>query len=119
MAELIQLKRKNPRRAPRAVYKNEDDVKDEVKRVLGLFGEKCYWLMPSANMYGSNEKHDFHIVLNGYGGTIETKFGNNKMSEGQSRCYDRVVRAGGFSFLIDEKNISGLYDALRLACDIE
>lgn len=118
MAELVSIKKLTPRTRPRQTFDSEADVKEEVKRVLAEFGELCYSLMPSSSAFGTNEKHDFHIVLNGRGGTIETKFGKNPMTEGQQRCYKKVRNAGGFSFLIDETNVLGLKDALVTACNV-
>lgn len=119
MAELVNVKTRAPRKSTRTTFSGEDDVKDEVKRILAEFGPLCYWLMPSSSAYGTNKKHDFHLILNGRGGTIETKFGSNKLSDGQNECFHAVRGAGGFSFVINEKNIAGLKDALKIACNVK
>jgi len=93
--------------------KNEGDVKKAVKKVLESFGELCWWYMPVQTGYGVKGVPDFVINLNSRFVAIETKFGGNVLSAHQEIQRNKIVRARGDFYTIDENNVDVLPELLR------
>lgn len=104
-------------------YKNEADVKKQVKKILESLG--VYYYMPVPLAYTRTGVPDFVCCYRGKFLAIETKFGYNKTSPRQDIEIAKIRAAGGVVFVINEKNITeierwvssvlyeGLYDVKR------
>lgn len=95
------------------VFTNEADVKREVKKILkkhGIHpyaappveGARGYYLMPSANAYGSNGTSDFIINIKGHFVAIETKYGRNQPTPLQQRFVDATNQTSGVACIVNE-----------------
>lgn len=98
----------------------EGKVKDAVKKVLGVFGDKIdgFWPVPS----GYGESHlDYVGCVNGFFLSIETKAPGKKPTPRQKERKRRVELAGGKVFIIDGTTntdtfadlTTWIYDALQ------
>ena len=83
----------------------EEWVKKEVKKILNQYKPRLHWWMPAAGMYGVSGQHDFLICQDGMFWSIETKCGNNIPTDNQITFALAIKKAGGFSLMINEKNI--------------
>jgi len=84
-----------------AAYKNEADVKKEVKKII-----KDHWyFMPPANGYGRSGIPDFLGCAHRCTFAVETKFGNNKPTANQEREIANIRTAGGKVWVVNNKNI--------------
>jgi hypothetical protein len=92
--------------AKQKVYKNESDVKKEVKRILNH--HKFFWWMPPANAFGKSGIADFQALRGGVFLAIETKFGYNKPTPMQLAFLNSVNAESGFAFVVDESNVDHL-----------
>jgi hypothetical protein len=90
--------------------KNERDVKRKAKVILDSIN--VYWFMPVQIGYGRAGVPDLIICLDGKFVAIETKFGANKPTLAQAAELDRIRAAGGVAFVVNERNIDQLKDAL-------
>lgn len=91
-------------------YKNEGDVKAEVKRILkeqGFF----YW-MPAANGYGMQGVADFCALKDGVFFAIETKFGNSKPTANQMKFLQKVATKKGVAVVVNDRNVIVLEEML-------
>lgn len=86
-------------------YRDEGDVKDDVKKVLRRYAPNLHWDMPPAGQWGKSGRHDFAITQESISWTIETKFGSNKPSDGQVDYARDMQAAGAVCLLINENNI--------------
>ncbi|TVR98840.1 MAG: hypothetical protein EA406_05505 [Rhodospirillales bacterium] len=96
--------------------KKEADVKREVKKILDDLG--AWWFMPVPVGYGKQGVPDFIVCLNTRFIAIETKYGSNKLTAWQERQIDGIDTAGGWTFVINERNIDGLKPALQAICQL-
>lgn len=85
------------------VFKNEADVKKEVKKLLDA--HKWFWWMPPANGFGQTGIADFNALRGGIFLAVETKFGNNKPTPNQRGYLESITAEGGFAYLVSEKSI--------------
>lgn len=90
----------------------ESWVKERVKHILSRF-DSILVDMPPASMYGNAGRHDFIICQNGQFWTIETKAGYNLPSDLQKSFADSIVKAKGYSYLINEFNYWRVLDIAR------
>ncbi len=90
------------------VLENEGHVKAEVKKILTKLG--CFFFMPPSNVFGRAGISDFIGLHRGRFFAIETKFGKNKPTALQTRFGIEVMAHGGLFFVINETNISDLWD---------
>ena len=91
-------------------YKNERDVKAEVKRILDSLD--IWWYMPVQTGYGVRGIPDFVCCVRGTFVGIETKFGKNKLSAWQERIKECIVSSEGEYFVINEDNVHELPEHL-------
>jgi Holliday junction resolvase len=87
-------------------YRDEKDVKREIKRLLDKFG--WFWWMPPANGFGKAGISDINTIKDGVFMAIEAKFGSNKPTVMQRAFLESVRTAGGYGFVVNEKNIDAL-----------
>jgi len=83
-------------------------VKDEVKRVLKLFGERIWWYMPVPTGFGVQGVPDFLCCVGGRFVGIETKFGGNGLSKWQIKQMQDITNAAGAHMVINERNVGEL-----------
>lgn len=84
-------------------YRNEKDVKAQVKKLLDKYG--WFWWMPPANGYGRVGISDFHALKNGVFLAIETKFGSNKPTVHQKAFLESINAESAFGFVVSDSNI--------------
>jgi hypothetical protein len=85
-------------------YKNEGDVKDEVKKLLNIT-PLCWWFMPSANGYGRSGIPDFIGSVRGRLFAVETKFGRGVLTAHQTRELAMLDMNNNECWVVNEKNI--------------
>ena len=85
------------------IYKNESDVKDDIKKILDKHG--VWYFMPSMNGYGRAGIPDFICCVKGNFMAIEAKFGRGKASAHQARELADIQMNEGISMIIDEHHI--------------
>lgn len=90
----------------------EGKVKKKVKEILTKLG--VYWVMPIGTIYSRNGVPDFLCCFNGQFIAIETKAGNGKPTKLQEYEMSRIEDAGGISIVINEANVNGLEDMIRV-----
>lgn len=88
------------------IYKNESDVKDDIKKILTKHG--VWYFMPSMNGYGRSGIPDFVCCVNGRFMAIEAKFGRGIETEHQLRELNAINVSGGVSITIRESSIDSL-----------
>ena len=91
--------------------KNEGDVKKAVQKILNSL-PFCWWVMPVQTGYGKRGIPDFMVCLNGKFVAIETKYGGNTLSAFQELERNKIIKAQGDYYIIDEKNIGTLEEQL-------
>jgi hypothetical protein len=99
-------------------YRNEADVKRDVKKLLDK--HNWFWWMPSANAFGKSGASDFMALKSGVFMAIETKFENNTPTPMQLGFLNSVAAEDGFAFVVTEKRIEWLgvfLDAFASATD--
>ena len=89
----------------------EAKVKKRVKSVLDDLG--AYWTMPHGAGYGSAGVPDFLACFRGMFVGIECKAKDNKPTALQTKHLNDIQRCGGFSFVVDETNVSELSRKLQ------
>lgn len=85
------------------IYRHEADVKKVVKGLLNA--HKWAWWMPPGTAYGSAGISDFNAVQNGRFLAVETKFGYNKPSVLQLAYLRKIIDAGCWGFVVNDRNI--------------
>lgn len=78
----------------------EGRVKQRLKDYLK--GIDAYWFMPVQGGYGAPAL-DFICCYKGHYFEVETKAGNKDMTPRQKRIAERIEKAGGRAFLINEE----------------
>lgn len=85
------------------MMKNERDVK---KRVKEIFKRHDVWyFMPAMSGYGRPGIPDFVACIKGEFVGVETKFGPNRMTKNQTFEAAQIDSAGGWHWLVNEKNV--------------
>jgi hypothetical protein len=87
-------------------YRNENDVKAQVKKLLDQHGW-LHWAVPM-NGFGSSGISDRNALKDGVFLAIECKFGSNKPTALQYAYLQNVIHQGGYAFVVHEKNIDAL-----------
>jgi hypothetical protein len=89
------------------VYKNEGDVKKEVKKLLNKHG--WFWWMPPASAYGKRTV-DFNAIWAGVFMAIETKCTTTSgpVTALQLGFLTSIQAEGGYAFVIDEHRVEWL-----------
>lgn len=98
--------------ATEKTYRNEKDVKKEVRRLLEKHG--YHWWMPPANGFGKVGVSDFHAIKPGpVFLAIETKFGDNKPTPHQKAFLETIMSCQAFGFVVSEKTLWALQTFLE------
>lgn len=84
----------------------ESKVKARVKLILKNLG--AYYVMPVTSGYGNSGAPDFLVCIRGKFIGIECKSGNKKPTALQLKNLDLIDKAGGWTFVINEENVSSL-----------
>lgn len=84
----------------------ESKVKKQVKEILKNLG--AYYVMPVTSGYGNSGAPDFLVCLRGKFIGIECKSGKKKPTALQLKNLDLIDKAGGWTFVINEENVSSL-----------
>ncbi len=84
----------------------ESKVKARVKAILKDLG--AYYVMPVTSGYGNSGAPDFLVCIRGKFIGIECKSGNKKPTALQLKNLDLIDKAGGWTFVINEENVSSL-----------
>ena len=84
----------------------ESKVKARVKAILKNLG--AYYVMPVTGGYGNSGAPDFLVCIRGKFIGIECKSGNKKPTALQLKNLDLIDKAGGWTFVINEENVSSL-----------
>lgn len=84
----------------------ESKVKARVKAILKNLG--AYYVMPVTSGYGNSGAPDFLVCIRGKFIGIECKSGNKKPTALQLKNLDLIDKAGGWTFVINEENVSSL-----------
>mgnify|MGYP001822656678 CR=1 FL=1 len=87
-------------------FKNEGDVKKEVKKLLTKYD--AWFYMPVQTGYGVHGIPDFVACVSHHFVSIETKFKNNKLSAYQEMQGEKIQDAGGLFLVINEGNLDTL-----------
>lgn len=82
-------------------FRNESDVKREVKKLLKK--HKWFYWMPPANAFGTVGAPDFQAIRNGVFLGVETKYKKNKPTGPQRAFGQSILAEGGFSFVVNEE----------------
>lgn len=94
------------------VYRNEGDVKKQVKKLLTEHG--YFFWMPSANAFGKAGTADICSLKAGVFLAIETKFGKNQPTPMQRGFLESVNAEQGFGFVVNEQRVGYLAQWLHL-----
>jgi Holliday junction resolvase len=84
----------------------ESKVKKQVKEILKNLG--AYYVMPVTSGYGNSGAPDFLVCIRGKFIGIECKSGKKKPTALQLKNLDLIDKAGGWTFVINEENVSSL-----------
>jgi len=84
----------------------ESKVKKQVKEILKNLG--AYYVMPVTSGYGNSGAPDFLVCMQGKFIGIECKSGKKKPTALQLKNLDLIDKAGGWTFVINEENVSSL-----------
>jgi hypothetical protein len=99
--------RRGQNEMPREIqYRNESDVKKQVKKLLTKHG--WFWWMPPANAFGRSGISDINAIKAGVFLAIETKFGKNQPTIMQKSFLVSVQSESGFAFVVDETRVEWL-----------
>lgn len=99
----------------RKTHTKEAHVKEDVKELLKK--HNAWSFMPIGGAFTTIGVPDFIACVRGQLWGIETKFGSNKPTPLQERQLAKIEEAGGRAFVITEKNIAELEEALVKAQD--
>ena len=89
----------------------ESKVKDKVRKILKESG--VYYFMPIGGMYSKIGVPDIICCYKGRFISIECKAGKNKPTALQERELKLIQEAGGYSLVINEKNIDDVRKLLE------
>ena len=89
----------------------ESKVKDKVRKILKESG--VYYFMPIGGMYSKIGVPDIICCYKGRFIAIECKAGKNKPTALQERELKLIQEAGGYSLVINEKNIDDVRKLLE------
>ena len=89
----------------------EGVVKDRINKILKSY--EVYYFYPPANGYGRTAIPDIICCYKGKFIGIECKAGNNKPTALQERELKLIQEAGGYSLVINEKNIDDVRKLLE------
>lgn len=84
----------------------ESKVKERVKKLLDKHG--AYYFPPATGGYGRSGIPDIVGCYRGCFFAIECKAGANKPTALQERELQRIRKAGGFAFVVNEENLDAL-----------
>jgi hypothetical protein len=93
----------------------EVKVKNKVRKLLDEL--RIYYFFPPANGYGRAGIPDVIGCFMGLFIAIECKAGRGKLTALQEREIERIIEAGGFTFVAREDNIDELKE--KLTCLIQ
>lgn len=93
-----------------STYKDEGDVKREIKRLLKKYG--WWFFMPNAGAFGTSGIPDFICLRDGVLLAIEAKFGYNKPSDLQQDRMAEIRAHGGHAIWINEHRLQSLETVL-------
>lgn len=93
-------------------YRNEADVKKQVKKLLNK--HKYFWWMPPSNAFGKAGQADFLGLRQGVFLAVETKFGKNKPTAMQVGYLQSIIAELGMAFVVDDENIDWFEKWLEL-----
>jgi hypothetical protein len=84
------------------VYRNEGDVKKQVKKLLDK--HRWFWWMPPGSAYGDNTV-DFMAYRAGVFMVIETKFGKRRLTTLQRGFLTSIQAESGYAFVVYEHRL--------------
>jgi len=84
-------------------YKDESDVKAQIKKILDQYRWK--WRMPPQNAFGGTGMSDFIGLRTGVFLAVEAKFGDNEITVNQENYLNEVLEEGGFGFVVYEATV--------------
>lgn len=94
----------------------ESKIKDEVKKILKLYGVKYF--MPAASMYGKRGTGDFVCCVNGYYLEIETKAsdkGESGLTPLQAKNREDILKNNGSWLLVyDDSTLRSLKTFIQI-----
>jgi Holliday junction resolvase len=93
----------------------EAKVKAKVKKLLEEL--RIYYFFPATHGYGRSGVPDIVGCFMGLFVAIECKAGEGKLTALQEREIERIIEAGGFTFVAREDNIDELKE--KLTCLIQ
>lgn len=93
----------------------EAKVKAKVKKLLD--GLRIYYFFPATHGYGRSGVPDIVGCFMGLFVAIECKAGKGQLTALQEREIERIIEAGGFTFVAREDNIDELKE--KLTCLIQ
>lgn len=94
------------------VYRNEGDVKKQVKTLLKAHG--YFFWMPPANGFGRTGIADINAIKSGVFLAVETKFGRNSPTPMQRAFLESINAEQGFGFVVCEKRVGYFAQWLHL-----
>jgi Holliday junction resolvase len=89
----------------------EGKVKTRVKRILDEYG--VYHFSPATGGYGRSGVPDIVCCYKGYFFAIECKAGGNTTTALQDREIDRIKKAGGLVWVVNEDNTDSVRNLLK------
>jgi hypothetical protein len=89
----------------------EGEVKNKIKKILKA--HDAYFTMPIGTGYGAAGVPDFVICYKGRFIGVEAKANGNKPTALQDKHMSAIRGVGGFTLVIDEKNIDELTQLLE------
>lgn len=92
----------------------EGKVKQQVRKILDEYGDKCWYFMPVSKGYSRGGIPDFIGCLNGRMFGIETKsvLSSHKVTALQQMELRKIGDASGIALVINEDNIGTLKEVL-------
>ena len=89
----------------------EVKVKARVRAILDALG--IYYFMPPANGYGRQGIPDIICCMDGKFVAIECKAGKGQLTELQGRELNKILNAGGLTYVAREDNLTELKELLN------
>jgi hypothetical protein len=89
----------------------EHKVKKKVTELLKQY--EIYYFFPATHGYGRSGVPDIICCIRGYFLAIECKAGTNKPTVLQLREIERIQKAKGVAFVVNEDNIDGLHTTIK------
>ena len=103
------------RRLSKPAFKNESDVKKEIKKIFTTRGW-LYWMTP-ANGFGKAGLPDFFALKDGILIGVEAKFGSNKPTKLQENWMQNLDAAGAWCMVANERNLPEFIEWLEFIGD--